>query len=411
MIEPHGSGGICHYTYELCQALHFIGVDVHLYTNDNYELREYPVSYAVGSCASSRLKEWIKQRTSQFPSIKKRNSNKLSPTTSKRIEVNPKKQLAVADKPSMQIRSLFLYCELLGRLILSGIRVIHIQWVNMQDSSVFVFIRLAKFLGITVVYTAHNVLPHDDDSLNTKKWMAKCYSLVDKIIVHSNSNVEEILDLFDFQADKVFMIPHGNYGFFCHSSGKNEHAEFLNGKKSILFFGSIQKYKGLDVLLEAFKTVHSQRNDLQLIIAGQLTEYDGKNAQYFKNLIIELGIEGAVELRIGYVPMNEVSRYFKSADVVALPYLKTYQSGVVQLAYSFGKPVIATNTGGLAEVVKHNESGSIVSPGDKDQLASAILDIFQRPEICRKMGRNALELSRSEYSWQSIAVETKKLYQ
>jgi glycosyltransferase involved in cell wall biosynthesis len=93
-------------------------------------------------------------------------------------------------------------------------------------------------------------------------------------------------------------------------------------------------------------------------------------------MVAELGVEDAVTFYNSYVPNEELGVYFSAADVVVLPYLEATQSGVVQVALGFEKPIIATSVGGMPEAVHEGETGLIVPPADSDALYKAILRYF-----------------------------------
>jgi glycosyltransferase involved in cell wall biosynthesis len=288
------------------------------------------------------------------------------------------------------------------------------QWIWPAQKPV-VFVRLAKLLRRRVVYTAHNILPHDDNSEKTFSIMKRFYELVDQVIVHSESNRRELRQLFSVPSAKISVIPHGNYGFFRASTQqcREEARHRLNidqRRKVVLFFGTIRKYKGLEVLLSAFHQAYEQQKDLFLLVAGQPEQYDGKDKEFFYQKVAHLSQQGAVRLDLEYIPMEEVGFYFEAADLVALPYLKACQSGIVQLAFAYGKPVIVTRTGGLPDVVDDKVTGSVVEPHCEAELAAEILRLFKCEETLPTMGQNALQVSQSVYSWNAIADSTQSLY-
>jgi glycosyltransferase involved in cell wall biosynthesis len=111
-----------------------------------------------------------------------------------------------------------------------------------------------------------------------------------------------------------------------------------------------------------------------------------------------------------YLPMEEVAPLMEMATVVIYPYLNSTQSGALQVAYTFGKPVIATNVGGLPEAVEAGKSGFLVPPSTPDELAQAILKIINDPSLAQEMGIYAKYLSDTKFSWKSIAREILSIY-
>ncbi|MBM4404026.1 MAG: glycosyltransferase family 4 protein, partial [Candidatus Cloacimonetes bacterium] len=141
---------------------------------------------------------------------------------------------------------------------------------------------------------------------------------------------------------------------------------------TLLFFGLIKPYKGLDVLIRAFALARQRLPRLHLIIAGDVY---GEAGQYRRRLS-ELGLDQAVETHFEYIADNAVSGYFRRADVCVLPYRSATQSGIVQLSYAFEVPVIATRVGGIGEYVCEGETGMLVPPEDPSALAEAICLFF-----------------------------------
>jgi glycosyltransferase involved in cell wall biosynthesis len=140
----------------------------------------------------------------------------------------------------------------------------------------------------------------------------------------------------------------------------------------MLFFGFVRRYKGLRYLLKALPSVIEQI-PAHLLVVGEFWE----DEQPYVDLIEQLGLSGSVTLLNRYIPNEEVSLYFSAADVLVLPYVEATQSGVVQMAFGFERPVIATRVGGLAETIDDNSTGLMVPPGDISALSEAILRYFQ----------------------------------
>jgi D-inositol-3-phosphate glycosyltransferase len=136
----------------------------------------------------------------------------------------------------------------------------------------------------------------------------------------------------------------------------------------LLFFGYVRKYKGLDILIEAFAKILSSNPKARLLIVGEF--YDNPN-EYF-DLIKKLTIEDKVKVINQFVPNEEVAKYYQIADVVILPYRSATQSGILNVAYGFYKPVIVTNVGGLAEFVDEGKTGFVVKPNSPDAIAEGV---------------------------------------
>ena len=122
-------------------------------------------------------------------------------------------------------------------------------------------------------------------------------------------------------------------------------------------------------------------------------------------------MEQQLHLHLRHIPDDEVATFFAAADVVALPYQHAYQSGVLLMAMSYGCPVVATQVGGLAEVIRDGESGYLVPPGDPIALAEAIGRILDDPPAAQAMGHSGRVLVEERYSWSRIASLTRQVYE
>ncbi len=246
-----------------------------------------------------------------------------------------------------------------------------------------------------ILTICHNVIPHEKrpGDISFTKYFVK-YS--DHFILLSNKVVGDLLK-FVPQA-KYKILPHPVYSKFGNAVSKSEAKNFLNlnYEKIILFFGLIRDYKGLDILIEAMNLL-KDKIDLKLIISGEF--YSGK--EKYLNLIKNYELENKIQLFGNFIPTEEVKYYFSAADVVILPYKEATQSGIVQIAMNFKKPVIAANVGGLGEVVIENKTGFIVEKENPEQLAKAILKFYKENKE-EEFSRNA-EVEAEKYSWQKFA--------
>ena len=291
--------------------------------------------------------------------------------------------------------------------------VIHFQWTfNPRIDWVFsYFLRLQE--KIKIVYTVHNILPHEQ-AIGEKLSLQIIYRNMRRLWVHANENKNRLINEFGIRGDKIYVIPHGNFSFykkhFPETSPKRarEMLGISEKEKIILFFGNIRKYKGLEYLIKAFPMVVSSIKDCRLIIAGKIMYGE---APMYQGLVDKLGIKEKVILRFEFIPMEKISLFFNASDAVVLPYIECTQSGLVQLALTFGKPVVATRVGGLPEVVEEGENGYLVPPRDEYELAKAIIKLLSNDEALKEMSSYALHLSEIKYSWAKIAEKAIKLYE
>ncbi|MEJ2615044.1 MAG: glycosyltransferase, partial [Ignavibacteriaceae bacterium] len=236
-----------------------------------------------------------------------------------------------------------------------------------------------------------NVIPHESkpgDKALTKYF----FGVVDYFIVLSKKVQQDLLNLMPQVKNKF--LSHPIYSVFGDSVKKTAAKKHLsiNEEKTILFFGFIRDYKGLDNLLEAIALLKNKFK-IKLIVAGEFYSNEDK----YKNLIEKLGIKDMLFLFTDFIPTSEVKYYFSACDAVILPYKDATQSGIVQIAMNFRKPVIATNVGGLAEVIKDNKTGFIIEKENPEILAEAIVKFYTENKENEFIDNIEHELEK--YSW------------
>jgi glycosyltransferase involved in cell wall biosynthesis len=260
---------------------------------------------------------------------------------------------------------------------------------------------------VRILLTAHDARP-----LSVKNgWLDRArYREADAILVHSSNGVRELI-ADGVAASKITQIAHPNYLQFCrdHSLPRDEARNLLGippVARSILFFGTIAAYKGLDVLLRAFSRVSEEDPHAHLTIAGEPLE----DFAPYQALVEQLALTDRVLTDLRHISFAEFAKYFRSADVVVLPYRRIYQSGILQLAYGFGRPVVVTDVGGLGEAVSNDQTGSTVPAEDPRSLALAMRLLLADPGAAEEMGQRGRRLAETKYSWSAIAQEVSDVY-
>jgi glycosyltransferase involved in cell wall biosynthesis len=211
-----------------------------------------------------------------------------------------------------------------------------------------------KIPGVRILAIADNVIPHENrpgDKTLTNYFV----KAIDSFVVMSRSVMED-LKLFD-NKKPVIMQPHPVYDIFGEVSDKSTSRTTLGlpDGNLVLFFGFIRYYKGLDLLLQAMADEKVRAQNIRLVVAGEF--YDDKKP--YLDLIQKLQLNDRVILHDHYIAKNMVRHYFSAADLVVQPYRDATQSGVTQIAYHFGKPMVVTNVGGLPEIVPDGKAGML----------------------------------------------------
>ena len=260
-----------------------------------------------------------------------------------------------------------------------------------------------KRAGIEITYICHNVFPHERFPMD-KKLTKMALKKGDKFILHAQGEVNDLLSIKPDASYKVQVHPtYSAFNFENMDTGTARKKLSLDPDERImLFFGFVREYKGLKHLINAVdilkkKYFREEGSMPKLYIVG---DFDGNKDEYLAR-IEELKITNDIVIADGYVPDKEVEKYFSAADLVVLPYESATQSGIVQIAYGFEKPVIVTRVGGLPEVVEDGVTGVIVEPFDDDALAEAIFDFFnddKKEEYVRGIKERAYR-----FSWDRMA--------
>jgi glycosyltransferase involved in cell wall biosynthesis len=236
---------------------------------------------------------------------------------------------------------------------------------------------------------------------------ASIYRSFSAMFFHANQNRERFHAIFDIPREGTFVIHHGNENLFLDlasglkpSTNLREQYGITANEPVILFFGLIAPSKGLPLLLEAFELI-AARSKAKLVIAG----YPAK--QMDMRLLHEQAAASATPERIifdtRYIPLEEVAPLMRLADVVVFPYQSSTQSGSLQIAYSFGRPVVATNVGGLVETVEEGKTGFLVPPDDPNLMAERVLSILNDPRLAAEMGQYSKLVSETRFSWKIVA--------
>jgi len=234
---------------------------------------------------------------------------------------------------------------------------------------------IARLLNkkIKILAITDNVIPHEKrigDSVFTKYFVKSCTAFLSL-----SESVLNDLSKFTSTTYKKF-IPHPIYDIFGDKISKKKAIENLGlnpTDKHLLFFGFVRKYKGLDLILEAMGDERIKSMGIKLIIAGEF--YDDK--QEYSDMISDLGITKDIIMKSDFIPAEEVKNYFCAADMITQTYRTATQSGITQIAYSFERPMLVTDVGGLAEIVPHHKVGYVTSQ-QPIEIADAILHFYTK---------------------------------
>jgi D-inositol-3-phosphate glycosyltransferase len=317
-------------------------------------------------------------------------------------------------------RVLIYYVRLIRYAAVAEAKIFHILWNNkFQFLDRTLLMLYYKFLGKKIVFTAHNVNAGErdsNDSLVNRITLRVQYRLADHVFVHTEQMKRELLLDFGVHEGAVSVIPYGINNSVPDTDLTPTEAKQRLGirgdERTILFFGVIRPYKGLEYLVDAFQQLAASHPEYRLIIAGEPRKGSEQYLDEIQRTINRHVNRGQVIEKIRYIPDEETELYFKAADVLALPYTHIFQSGVLFLAYSFGLPVIAADVGSLRDDIVPGETGYLCRPCDPINLAKAIEKYF-KSDLYKNLDSRRQEVrdySNAKHSWDIVGEITRKVY-
>lgn len=226
---------------------------------------------------------------------------------------------------------------------------------------------------IPKIFVCHNVFPHERFPLD--KFLTRTVLKKGKAyITHSAMDAEDLKSIVAAPNYETTVLPVHN-SFKMKNLTKSQArlaADVSEDKKILLFFGFVREYKGLRHIINAMPEIVKYDSNIRLMIVG---EFRSDKENYLEQ-IKKLDVGNNIDIVDGYIPDSGIEKYFATSDLIVLPYESATQSGIVQIAYGFEKPVIATDVGGLPEVVSDGKTGYIVEPKNPKALAEAVIRFF-----------------------------------
>lgn len=272
--------------------------------------------------------------------------------------------------------------------------------IHFQHGHLWFNLALPLLRRYPLVVTVHDPQPHagDRESRVTPAWLMRFgYAQADQLIVHARTVKEIVCNQLHFPESIVHIVPHVALG---DAQANLATQEIPN---SLLFFGRIWEYKGLEYLIRAEPLISAQIPDLKIVIAGTGEDID----RYCKMMVHP----EKFELHNEYIPEAQIAQFFRQSSIVVLPYIEATQSGVIPYAYTYCRPVIATTVGGLPDLVDDGRTGLLVPPRDEKALAEAIILLLQNNARRVQMGINGKQKLNAECSPVVVARQTMTVYE
>lgn len=381
-LEMAGKGGMIHYAFQLCRALAESGDDVTLMTERNYELAKLPHPFRVEPI----LELWD-------PKPSGRQSSAWWAVAFRKLR---RVQRALRHY-GQWLRAIRRINELQPDLVLLG---------DIRFPLDLFPLMLLRRKTRCLADICHNVRPFSAAGFQGSRlqrfFYRRIYHLFDVVFVHYERNRDEFMSTFGMPPGRVGVIVHGNEEIFrdlrkagFDGAELRQRLGIPPAQPVVLFFGTLSRYKGTDVLLHAFPRIH-ERTGARLVLAGfPFHDFDLAAHQ-------ELAA-GDVTWVPEYIDSGEVAAWMELASVIVFPYRDIYQSGALHIAQTFGVPIVASAIGAIQDVVEHEVSGLLSTPEDPDALADSVIRLLEDPDLAARLGRRASEDAQGKFSWRVTA--------
>lgn len=299
------------------------------------------------------------------------------------------------------------YIHILLDILTKNPDIIHIQWFKLPAFDLMFYSFVKKVSKAKLVFTAHNVTPHNTGNKYTSKFK-KLYHLMDKISVHADRTKDEIAKDFDVNKEKITVIHHGllaqkyDKKKYKEDFGNYEEKYQLKGKFVLISLGEQSKYKGIDQLIKVWTENTDFANDdkCKLLIVGKNVGLDYSKISKVKNVYIE-------DKKIS----NEEFYYLlRHANVYLFPYRRISVSGALFTALNENVPVLVTDVGGIPEPLKIAKVGWVIP--NLEHLEEGLKYILSHKEESEqiKADKEAWTKLKEYYSWTAISKQNQELY-
>ena len=286
--------------------------------------------------------------------------------------------------------------EALRYAVSTGADILH---ADDLDVSPRLALALPGFTRLPLVIAVHDPEPHTGER-NWRKTLARrlAYRRARRFVLHNHALAMPFASQYGLRASNVDTTRLGAFDVVTEWPGVEE-----GSTPTVLFFGRISRYKGLDVFYDAAPLIASRIPGVRFVVAGRPV------GRYVPPA--PPAVTGAVmDIRERYLSTSETAGLFRSASVVVCPYFDATQSGVVLTAFAFGVPVVATTTGGLPEYVIHNRRGLLVPVGDAAALADAVCRILEDAALASRLRDEIVAASSNGLSWRHTADALMRTY-
>ncbi|NYF50835.1 glycosyltransferase family 4 protein [Tunturiibacter gelidoferens] len=308
------------------------------------------------------------------------------------------------------LESLLNLAALAVRFLISSPDVVHVQFLPMLTSRLPLdlwFVQFCRRRGSKIVLTVHDLLPHNTGESH-KQIFHDLYQMVDRIICHSESIREGLAVEFSVKGEKVAVIPHGPFFYDLPATAEQTLQSFeLDPRKMlVLWQGIISPYKGIDLLLEAWRNVEATVENVDLLIVGTgPTELLDQIREQIRSLKLR-----RVRLHPRFISTEELVALYRAADIVVYPYGAITTSGALATGLALGKTIVASDLPVFRELLTDRENVFFFDPQRPVELADALVQLLEDALLRERLAENVRKMNFGEESWLSIADKTIECY-
>ena len=257
-------------------------------------------------------------------------------------------------------------------------------------------LNLTAFRGFPWVATVHDPRPHLGEKNARLSFLHQKAAIwhAERVVILSEALRKDMQDI-GVPTDRIDVIPHGEFSYY-QSGVETGVGENMTDERrhTLLFFGRLREYKGLEVLAESFRILKETVPDARLLVVG---------SGDFRPYAAAFAAMQNVTIVNRFVADSEVNEFFAQAGLLVVPYVEASQSGVIPIAYPLGIPVVATDVGGLKEQVEDGVSGFMVPPRDPAALAQKCAELMLDKDTYARLSAGARVTARTKMSWDHIA--------
>ena len=309
------------------------------------------------------------------------------------------------------LESLLNMSALTVRFMFNPPDVIHVQYLPMLKWQLpidFWFLRYCRRRRATVILTVHDLMPHDTAERH-KQMFYHLYAMVDGLICHSDHIKKRLHTEFAVHNQKIAVIPHGPF-FYDLPSNKDQaiiRTIFPHpGKVMVLWQGIIFPYKGIDLLLNAWRMVEAATNEAYLVIVGT---GGPELLDEIRSQIVQLELNHVVT-HFRFITTEELVALYRAADIVVYPYRAITTSGALATGLAMGKTIIASDIPVFRELLVDRESALLINPEHVNEFAGALIELIADPALRNNLAMRVRSMNFGDDSWNSIAELTEHAY-